>query len=180
MQFGVNLAPSKQNIPASVGLGKIKFFVGIILFVYVIGSAALFGFTFYISSSAQAVATDIKQTEAKLKNYEKKEMLATTLKERMTMVDEILSVKEVVTNKGTNQSQLLTWVKGLTSSGVIINELKISKNDVTFSGKASSVAGIGNFIDQFQGDDKRFSLMSLDTLSRSTKGIYSFSLRANF
>lgn len=180
MQFGVNLTPIKQKTPPSGGLGRIKFFVGIILLVYVIGATVLFGFTFYISSQVQAVTKDIKQTETKLKTFEKKEMQAVILKERMTKVDEILSAKEVRTSKGISQSQLLDWVRGLASSGVVINELKISKNDVAFSGEAPSVEAIGNFIDQFQGDDKRFSWVSLDTLSRSSKGSYSFSIKANF
>lgn len=179
MQFGINLLPRKKvTVVQSEALRRIRVLFGAAVAGYLVLLMILLGVSFYLTSAREKIAQESHETEAKIKNLEKKESLALTLKQRMAIVAEVLSSREKNQMDKTSYEALLSWVQSLILPGVVLGEVSFSPNLVVFSGEAANAVVLGEFIEQFQPSQREFSWLVLDSLARSSKGNYSFSLKA--
>lgn len=179
MQFGVNLLPRQEfkakNEKTVVLLKKISF---IVLGAYTLFLLGLGGFYYYVSTNKVNLTSEIAETQKKIKSYEKKENLLVTVKERMVNIAQILNNRKRVENTQGSYEQILAWLKNLLVPGVSITEVGIKDGILDFQGRAENALAIGEFLAQFEKLERQFPWLSLESLSRNSKGEYAFSFKA--
>lgn len=181
MQFGVNLLEQRKVSPGeSQSRRRLKRLGVIVLLVYTLCIAILFAFSFYLTTTQKKLNSEKQQVEAKIKNFEKRESLALDLKRRAEMIGKILASRENVQKKEVSQEQLLAWIKSITIPGISLTKISLGEAEITFEAEAANALVLGEFLDQLQSTEKKILFLSLDTLSRTPKGTYGFSLKANF
>lgn len=179
MQFGVNLLPRKDSSPVQQeALGRIKRWLILALGLYVVFMTVLFSIFFYLSITRKQIEAESKQIETKIKSLEKRESLALTLKKRMEVVSPLIAAREEKRKKGVSHEQLLAWIQSLAVAGVSFGDASLAPSEVSFTGEAQNAFSLDEFLRQFNNKADKFNLVVLDGLSRSSKGVYSFSLKA--
>ncbi|MDO8551144.1 MAG: hypothetical protein Q7S03_00475 [bacterium] len=180
MRYDVNFLPAEELSKEESRLQKktrVSFLVFIIIYVFLAGG--LFTTFFYYSRQQQDLKNQGQKLESQIKELWRKEGLAVTLKMQMDVVDQVIKQKELANLKGVGVKQLLDWTAGFMEKGIVITDIGITEKNITFSGEAPDANVISEFSGQL-GDDKRFSLISLESLTRTLKGKYTFSLKAVF
>ncbi|MDP3888663.1 MAG: PilN domain-containing protein [bacterium] len=176
MQFGINLLPTKKT-GLEVKIGRhLKTYAVPVLSVYTLFLAVLFVSSFYISTKESNLNSEISQTESKIKSYQKRETMALTLKDRMSLIGGILGDNQKNTNNDLSQDQVLTWLQSLLNSGVSLTSINLSNTDMEVAGEADNVSNLASFLDSLPGE-RNFSSLSLSSLTRLTSGRYSFYLK---
>lgn len=179
MQFGINLLPRKKVPFEETELArKAKLFFGSILIGYLLLVIAVFGFGLFIARSRGEVAQEAKQAETKIKGLEKQESLALTLKKRIEIASQLLTSREKAVTGQLSYEQLIRWVQGLVIPGVALGEVTVSPGQIVFSGEAENAVVLGEFLEKFSPSEREFTWLLLESLSRSTRGNYSFSFKA--
>lgn len=175
MQFGVNLLPVKKiGFERKEFWRKIKLVGGSVLGFYIFLMIGLLTASFLISSSEKKVKQDLARSQLEAKGLEKQESLEIALKGRAEAINKLLKVR-------VDQKELLSEVQNFVLPGIALNGVTLSGEKINFSGNAQDVKTLGDFLDQFDSQDKKTSYWSkikLNALSRTLKGTYDFSFEA--
>jgi Tfp pilus assembly protein PilN len=167
--LGINLLPKEKATPQQKEFfskfGKILL-IGFLVYILVV--VILFVSAFYLKNQSQKIASEISQTEAKIKEAKKKEMQATGLKLRTEEVKNFLSSRFEI-------SPIMDDLWQQIPAGTNLTLLEIKNKTILVSGTSKNAINVNDFLSNIK-KQQTFNNVSLGSLSRLKNGEYNFSL----
>lgn len=166
---GINLLPKEKATPQQKKVvAKITMvFVGILIF-YVLIVAGLFSYGSYLGIQGNNIKKQTTETEAQIKNAQKKEILELALKNRIVEVNKIIAGR-------TSYSNYLEKLQGLAPLGTNFDSFEFKKGIISAVGSSANAVTVNDFIANLK-KETMFSEILLGGLGRGKNGEYGFSL----
>lgn len=142
------------------------------LTLYIIFVVGLFSVSAIITNEEKRINKKIVQAEDTIKTFQNREGLEIALKERTKSISGIMAHKEDI-NEILSKVERITLVRGIFVDGVTINNGKIS-----FSGRATDVTVIEDFLNILKNSKNDFSQIEIGPFGRTKEGSYTFSFQA--
>lgn len=179
MQYGINLLKTPAQKPKGLGIpNKVKILLILMLVVYVVIAMGLVSFSYTLTLMRNRIKDESQGLEAKIKGFQKLEIMAVALKERMEKTDKLLSEREKIRLSNNAPAQLITKIQDLVIPGITVETVTTDIGNIEFAGQADNVAVLNDFIKSLK-DTSYWLSVKLSSLSRNDEGIYDFTITAN-
>lgn len=171
----INLLPQEQRTAQNFGsLYKKLLFAAISLLlltaVATIGILAIFS---VLSARRSLLVTQVEQGTAAIDNFKPVEELQVVIKQKVTVVDKILTAR-------TKLGETFQTLVQLVPQGVFFTDMRFSGTKVSISGRAKTSGNVAGFVSQLVSAKGAGILtnVSVDSLSSDDTGVYAFVLTA--
>ena len=173
----INLLPVEEKASESLTNSQKKVtFVsfGVLIVTAVATVAILILFTIYAGQRNKLLEANAQFT-GKIESLKNVEELLTVASKKVTTGEKVLSTRLEYTDFFNNFSALVP-------QGVYFSSIKITGSKISISGKAKTSADVAGFVSQLVSNSgsKLVSGAIIDSLNSDEKGVYTFSMTAEF